>query len=184
MATLAYGVDKLLVHLDSKGAFVQPLPDWPTVVEQAGDVVLEGVQAAKEALVDGNSTAIQAMANSTLAKVEETAMEAVSDMKDLGFDITAAPSPKVFLDSAKGMMSMMTALPAAKVIEAKTNMTESLANVTDGIVTARDEILANATKAIQQASTNTNPSTPPNSVWEDYVLIGLLVCWLLYWMAI
>ena len=169
LAALLWGVDTLLTRLDAQGAFVQPLMDWPAVVESAGDVARQGVQAAKEAILEGNSTALQCLANSTFTIVEETALEAVSDTKAIVQElypyVQNAPSPKVLLESAKDKF-LMAALPMLS--EARSNISSTL-NAT----------FSNTTKIINAASPNT-----PNSVWEDYVLIGLLVCWLLYWMAI
>lgn len=175
-------MDKLLVHLDTKGAFVQPLIEWPIVMEQAGDFAKQGIEAAKEAM-EGNSTALVAIANSTYAAVEETALEAVSDTKaiveELGW---TNMTTQMVLESAQDYVLKAAVPVAEKVSEAKVNLTssivaktESIANLTESIANVTETIIADSQKAI---------TTVPNSIWEDYVLIGLLVCWLLYWMAI
>ncbi|KAL3931493.1 MAG: hypothetical protein SGBAC_011285 [Bacillariaceae sp.] len=243
------GVDTCLMYLNQKGSFVRPLIYWPHVMESAGDFALQGAQAAKEAILQGNSTAALAMVNSTIAAVEETALEAVSDVKELvpnmmmigtssttksmskssspkavldtaktiakmaGVSSSSSSSPKDMLDTAKNVAKMAAAsystsssmmsspsspkaifntaknmmggfgVPNTKVVSETTTTSSSImTNLSNAIANVTNGLIANATPT-KTATGNTTTSTP-NAVWEDYVLIGLLVCWFLYWMAI
>eukprot|EP00526_Cylindrotheca_closterium_P001328 CAMPEP_0113610620 /NCGR_PEP_ID=MMETSP0017_2-20120614/5123_1 /TAXON_ID=2856 /ORGANISM="Cylindrotheca closterium" /LENGTH=555 /DNA_ID=CAMNT_0000519519 /DNA_START=221 /DNA_END=1885 /DNA_ORIENTATION=+ /assembly_acc=CAM_ASM_000147 len=184
LVAILVGVDSLLVHLDQNKVFVQPLIEWPEVMESAGDFAKQGVQAAKEVIMEGNSTTVVArVANSTFAAaVEDTYLETAAMVKDLVVPITTS-SPKIIFENAKDMVMMSNVVNAVNttkvakaVSEATTNVSANIANVSSGIAHVVTSTIVNATKNVANNNNNNN-NTGPNSVWEDYILIGLLVCW-------
>ncbi|CAJ1941261.1 unnamed protein product [Cylindrotheca closterium] len=175
---------------------------------QAAKEAFNGNNTAAVAMVNTTFAAVEESAMEAVAETKAMVKDFVP------VTTTLPSSPKVMFDNAKDMVNMaavqakiaevvsearasVPAKVAEVVSEARTNVSAGISNVSAGItktianasadITNASETISNTAtpKAAAAAAVVTTTSPPSNNpVWEDYILIGLLVCWFLYWMAI